>query len=221
MSAYNNVNALSAGTISELGKKSNTGHTHAISDITNLQTTLDGKSGTGHTHSNYAATSTVNTLNNTVTAHTADTTVHVTSTEKSTWNGKANTSDITITGLTVGGTNATVTNKVAAIPSASTNTFGVVKTGNFLTNTNGTIAVATGTGTNQVAKGSDFAAVSAATTAHTSNSAIHVPTGGTNGQVLMIVNGTPTWTTPVSIYTGSGTPAQNLGNDGDIYLQTS
>jgi len=36
----------------------------------------------------YATTGTVNTLNNTVTAHTADTTVHVTSTEKSTWNGK-------------------------------------------------------------------------------------------------------------------------------------
>jgi len=43
-----------------------------------------------HTHSEYATTGTVNTLNNTVTAHTANTTVHVTDTEKSTWNGKQN-----------------------------------------------------------------------------------------------------------------------------------
>lgn len=41
-----------------------------------------------HTHSEYATTGTVNTLSNTVTAHTANTTVHVTSGEKSTWNGK-------------------------------------------------------------------------------------------------------------------------------------
>ena len=33
--------------------KSNTGHTHVINDVTNLQTTLDGKSNTGHTHSQY------------------------------------------------------------------------------------------------------------------------------------------------------------------------
>lgn len=41
-----------------------------------------------HTHSEYATTGTVNTLNNTVTAHTANTTVHVTAAEKNTWNGK-------------------------------------------------------------------------------------------------------------------------------------
>ena len=32
-------------------------HTHSISNITNLQSTLDGKSGTGHSHSNYSLTS--------------------------------------------------------------------------------------------------------------------------------------------------------------------
>ena len=32
-------------------------HTHSISNITNLQSTLDGKSGTGHSHSNYSVTS--------------------------------------------------------------------------------------------------------------------------------------------------------------------
>lgn len=34
----------------ELGKKANASHTHAIGDITNLQTTLDGKAPTSHTH---------------------------------------------------------------------------------------------------------------------------------------------------------------------------
>ena len=33
-----------------LSNKSNVGHTHSISDVTNLQTTLNGKSDTGHTH---------------------------------------------------------------------------------------------------------------------------------------------------------------------------
>lgn len=117
VSAYTRVNALSSGTVTELAKKSNTGHTHAISEVTNLQTTLDGKSNTGHSHaiseitnlqttlngksdtghshSEYASSANVTSLSsatvsarNTLTAHTGDTGIHVTSTEKSTWNGK-------------------------------------------------------------------------------------------------------------------------------------
>ena len=88
MSAYNDVNALSAGTIGELSKKSNTGHTHTISEVNGLQAALDDKSGTGHTHDNYATTGTVNTLTNTVTAHTANTTIHVTTAQTATWDGK-------------------------------------------------------------------------------------------------------------------------------------
>ena len=67
----------------------------------------------------------------------------------------------------------------------------------------------------------NVAALSAATTAHTDNGNIHVPTGGTNGQFLSLVNGTPTWTSPITVYSGTNPPAQNLGNNGDIYLQTS
>ena len=63
--------------------------------------------------------------------------------------------------------------------------------------------------------------LSAATTAHTSNANIHVPTGGTNGQFLSLVNGTPTWTSPITVYSGTNPPEQTLGNNGDIYLQTS
>ena len=63
--------------------------------------------------------------------------------------------------------------------------------------------------------------LSAATTAHTSNANIHVPTGGTNGQFLSLVNGSPAWTTPITVYSGENPPQQSLGNNGDIYLQTS
>lgn len=88
MSAYNDVNALSAGTIDELSKKSNTGHTHTISEVNGLQSVLDGKSSTGHTHDNYATIEAVNTLNNTVTAHTANTEIHVTTAQTAAWDGK-------------------------------------------------------------------------------------------------------------------------------------
>ena len=64
-------------------------------------------------------------------------------------------------------------------------------------------------------------ALSAATTAHTSNANIHVPTGGTNGQFLSLVNGSPTWTDPIIIYTGQNPPASILGKEGDIYIETS
>ena len=62
--------------------------------------------------------------------------------------------------------------------------------------------------------------LSAATTGHTTNTNIHVPSGGTNGQFLSLVDGTPTWTTPITVYSGENPPEQTLGNNGDIYLQT-
>ncbi len=36
----------------KLSSKADSNHTHSISNVTNLQSTLDGKSGTGHTHDN-------------------------------------------------------------------------------------------------------------------------------------------------------------------------
>ena len=39
-------------------------HSHNISDITNLQSTLNGKSNTNHTHSNYATTTALNEVRN-------------------------------------------------------------------------------------------------------------------------------------------------------------
>lgn len=88
-----------------------TSHTHAISAITNLQSTLDGKSSTSHTHTQYAssshthpqyassshthAISAITNLQSTLdskatnaalTAHTANTTYHITSAERTKWN---------------------------------------------------------------------------------------------------------------------------------------
>lgn len=42
-----------------------------------------------------------------------------------------------------------------------------------------------------------------------------------NGQVLQVVNGQWTLVTPVSIYSGSSTPNNSQGTNGDLYLQTS
>ena len=120
------------------------------------------------------------------TAHTASTTVHVSTTEKNTWNGKQDAiSDL-----------STIRNNASSGASAYT---GVT-------------------------------ALSGATTAHTAttiangtSSQMHLPTvsASDNDKILQVKNGAWSLVTPVSIYTGSGTPSQSLGNDGDIYLQTS
>jgi len=62
-----------------------------------------------------------------------------------------------------------------------------------------------------------------AVTAHTGNTAMHLPTvsASDNGKILQVVNGQWALVTPTVIYTGNGTPDNTLGNNGDIYLQTS
>ena len=290
MVAYNNVNALSAGTVSELAKKSNTGHTHTISEVSGLQTALDGKSDTVHTHSDYATTGTVNTLNNTVTAHTANTEIHVTTAQTAAWDGKQDAiADLetirsnaeagatkvsnvqsdwnATTGLavilnkpTIPSAPGTLTTTATTAQSTATNEaltgsislHKVSKTGSYndltdkptiptvpawaTASTKPTYtatevgALPTGTTLDDIADGttrklSDYAtttnlnSLSGGTTAHTSNSAIHIPTGGTEGQVLMIQNGVPTWVTPSTITYSSSAPTG--GNDGDIWIQTS
>ena len=46
-------------------------------------------------------------------------------------------------------------------------------------------------------------------------------TAADNGKVLQVVNGAWALVTPSTVYTGENTPPSSLGNDGDIYLQTS
>ena len=61
-----------------------------IFDASNYYTTAQTDSKIAEATSGKADSSDVETLSGTVTAHTADTTIHVTSSEKNTWNGKQN-----------------------------------------------------------------------------------------------------------------------------------
>ena len=187
-------------------------------------------------------------VNATLTAHTADTNVHVTTAQTNTWNGKQDAiSDLQtirnnassgataytdmVTGVTAGGTNLTKTNKVVAIPSASSSTFGVIKVGNFLSNSNGSISVSTGTTNATVAVGNhthsgyattgNLDTLSSQTQTHIQSTALHLPTvsASDNGKILQVVNGAWALVTPVSIFSGSTAPDNLLGNNGDIYLQ--
>ena len=46
-------------------------------------------------------------------------------------------------------------------------------------------------------------------------------TSSDNGKVLTVVNGQWSATTPLTVYTGNNAPDNSMGNNGDIYLQTS
>lgn len=41
-----------------------------------------------------------------------------------------------------------------------------------------------------------------------------------NGQILMVVNGALAWINPTVIYSGNSVPSNDIGNNGDIYLQS-
>jgi hypothetical protein len=116
----------------------------------------------------------------------------VTDTEKSAWNGKqAAISDL-----------ATIRSNASA---------GAAK----VSANNSTITIQKG-GTN----------VDTFTTNAASNKTINIPNelpsySSTDADKVLSINssGQLVWITPVSIYTGSGEPANSLGNNGDIYLQ--
>ena len=46
-------------------------------------------------------------------------------------------------------------------------------------------------------------------------------TSADNGKILMVVNGVWTLVSPTILYSGSGTPNNSQGNNGDIYVQTN
>lgn len=132
---YSNVGAAAAS------------HTHAIADVTGLQTALDGKSGTGHTH-NYAGSASAggaaNSVANSLILKFDSGTTEGTS--QYTFNGSAaKTVDIK------GGTNVTLTETAGVVTIASTDTTYTAGGGIGLTGT--TLSVAAGTGLTQDADG--------------------------------------------------------------------
>ena len=142
-------------------------HTHAISEVTNLQSTLNAK----------------------------------------------------VSGITVNSDNkVTPTNGVANL-TINASTVGALATGTTLD------GIADGT----TRKLSDYATTanvsthSGTTITGRTSAQIHLPavTAADNGKILMVVNGAWALVNPTTIYTGSGTPSNDQGNNGDIYLQTS
>ena len=191
-------------------------------------------------------TVTAKTDNTAFTAHTADTTVHVTSADKAKL-------DNAISGVSFNGNTATVNNHVAAItatipaaPGTLTTTaetaqatatnealsgnivlHKVSKTGSYNDlNDKPTIPAAANNATITLQFGNSSSAFTVNASSNlTINLAtligIPVPTASDDGKILGVVNGQFAWVTPTTIYTGSGTPSSSQGNDGDIYLQTS
>ncbi len=123
----------------------------------------------------------------------------ITASDITNWNSKTSNTG-TLIGVSFNGTSATVSGGVASI-SATLGDSNVIES----VSVNGTPQIITG-----------------------KNVDITIPTSGLpnvtasdNGKILMVVNGAWALVTPSAIYSGSGTPNNSQGNDGDIYLQTS
>jgi hypothetical protein len=154
----------------------------------------------------------------TATAHTANTTVHVTAANKSTWNGKQD----AISDLATIRYNAASGMSAYNAVTAHTGNTGIHVTSSEKSTWNGkqnAISDLAGIRNNAASGMSAYNTV----TAHTANTAIHLPTvsSSDNGKVLQVVNGVWTLVNPVSVYSGAGVPSNQLGNNGDIYIQTS
>lgn len=111
----------------------------------------------------------------------------------------------TLTGVSFNGTNATVTNGIAAITA--------------------TIPAAANNATITIQKGGTT--VDSFTVNASSNKSINIPnelpsySASDSGKILSVnSSGQLVWITPASIYSGSATPDANTGNNGDIYLQS-
>lgn len=177
---------------------------------TSLQADLDSKASTAHTHSQYATTAHTHTAAEVGAMATSErsnysTTGHTHSQYATT----AHTHTAAEVGAMATSERSNYLTTATTIPTESTITgSGFTKNGITGINVNGTAA----TITNGVAEinvqgggGSTLPSVTAAD----------------NGKVLMVVNGAWAVVMPTTVYTGTDTPLSSIGNDGDIYLQTS
>lgn len=129
------------------------------------------------------------------------------------WNSKTSNTG-TLTGVTVNGNSATVNNGIASvsisIPSEVTES---TVTGWGFTKNTGTLTGVTVNGTSATVT-NGVAEISVAT------SGMPSVTSADNGKILQVMSGTWTLTNPISIYTGSESPNNSTGINGDIYLQS-
>ena len=214
------------------GKQDALANANILSGITSTNViNWNGAASNSHTHSNKSVLDnlTQSVIDNSHTHSNKTVLDGISSTDISNWNSKTDNVG-TITGINMNG--------------ASKGTSGVVDLGTVITSeTQLTKGTTTGTGNavtdisvsnHQITltKGSTFL------TEHQSLKTLNgTPLGGTGnisltgvpafdpvadeGKILGIVNGALAWVSPITIYTGNGTPSDSQGKDGDIYLQTS
>jgi len=133
-----------------------------------------------------------------------------------------------ITGVTAAGRSLTKKNKVVEIPSASSSTFGVIKVGNFISNSNGTISVTTGTTNTTVAAGNHMHTEYASTetvnglnstvTAHTENTEIHVTAAQKSSWDSKVSNVQSDWNATTGLAAILNKPSIPTVNDNTITL---
>lgn len=160
------------------------------------------------------------------------------------WNSKTSNTG-TLTGVTFNGTSASVSNGIAsisvAIPAEVTETtitgWGFTKNSGTLTSETDPIfsaSVAASISASDIAnwnsKTSNIGTLTGVTfngvSASVSNGVVSISanvlpsvSASDNGKYLKVSNGQWDLATPLTVYSGSGTPSNSLGNDGDIYLQ--
>lgn len=189
------------GTTRKLSNYSTTAHTHTAAEIGAMATSeRSNYSPTGHTHSEYSTTAHT---------HTAAEVGAMATSERSNYATTAHTHTAAEVGAMATSERGNYLTTATTIPTESSiSGSGFTKNGITGINVNGTAA----TITNGVAEinvqgggGSTLPSVTAAD----------------NGKVLTVVDGAWAVVMPTTVYTGTDTPLSSIGNDGDIYLQTS
>ena len=182
---------------SERSNYATTAHTHTAAEVGAMATSeRSNYSTTGHTHSQYATTAHT---------HTAAEVGAMATSERSNYATTAHTHTAAEVGAMATSERSNYLTTATTIPTESTIS-GSGFTKNAITgiNVNGSATTVTG-GVADITIPSGLPAVTAAD----------------NGKVAMVVNGQWTASMPTIIYTGTNSPDNTLGNDGDIYLQTS